>query len=69
MTWKIDIVEGLAASLRYQSFKAQLHILSVNFKKSASNLYHFYWYVNAFTIIMVKIRVDLMETDKMKVGS
>ena len=24
MTWKIDIVEGLDASLRYQSFKAQL---------------------------------------------
>ena len=25
MTGKIDIVEGLDASLRYQSFKAQLH--------------------------------------------
>ena len=24
MTWKIDIVEGLDASLRYQRFKAQL---------------------------------------------
>ena len=46
MTWKIDIVEGLDASLRYQRFQLKY-----------------------FTIIMVKIRVDLMETDKMKVWS
>jgi len=60
MSWKIDIVEGLDASFRYLSFKAHLQYF----------VYQFYeWHVNAFTIKMVKIPVDLMETDKMKVGS
>ena len=44
------------------------NILLVIFKESASNLYHFLRHVNAITIIMKKIRGDLMETDKMKVG-
>ena len=31
MTWKLDIVEGLDASLRYQSFKAQLQYFVCQF--------------------------------------
>ena len=31
MTWKIDIVEGLDASLWYQSFKAQLQYFASQF--------------------------------------
>ena len=43
------------------------NILLVIFKESVSNLYHFRWHINVFTVIMVKIQVDQMKTNKMKV--